>query len=1426
MDFNSNDSFRSLDDFANAVYSKDLNVRQDTFFKLEEYLKNDYNRIDCSNLPKFCDAILEWVNCSNFKVSINGLTILQLLIQRQTEQLRGHSIEIVTMVIERLADSKEQVRFACKTLLIFMMACYTPGYIWEKLMGSFGHKLPKVREELLFLLDDTLNRFGIRDLQYSKILTLLVKLSTDQSQAVRDKSFQSLIELYRYVGENLRVELRKKQLPEAKLKLYLNKFDDVLKNGELKVEAKNSSKPEPNEFNSASSCASLPPSNKSNKMIPSSRSNMASLSSAAAAGSRNAPGNSGAVDEDVFLNAFENVPKIQVYSSRDVDQHMSQINDCLADLNNDWEKRVDSLKRIRSLAIACQNQYDDEFFAALKQISVSFTLQIKDLRSQIVREACITIAFLARLLGHRLESFTELAMTHLINLIQNSAKVMATSGTIAIRFIIEHTHSTRLIPLIAGGISSRSKEIRRCCTEFLNQLLQTWETHTLDKHVQLIQTCIKKAIVDADQEARVFARKAFWSFSSHYPSLADSLLLTLDTKTQKLLQTGSQGAFGSVKSLKDGTSSYTGTSSINYDYMDSQNNRMMMSSKQVAASNLNTQAQTPTSRIKRSTSAVDIKNTRSNSVITGSRIPIGVGDSATSTRTASSRIPTSINQPTPRAGQSAYGGVGSSRIAHSQPGSRSTSPTPKYSYLTHLNNSGLNNSITASTGPSSRLTGLTSSAIKSKIPTSSRNSSRESSPGRRSSFGGDRRSSFSKATGRRLFSKQLVNNTDSEQAIAVAMANKYPRRRWEDSDDASETSSICSERSFSSSIGGTRVTEDMNEAITCLSSSQWSERRDGLINLKNMMLSGRIFTRQEIKRLCEIFSRLFQDQHVKVFTLFLDALNEFIRTYKRDLKEWLYVLLTRLLAKLGVESLSTVYSRLCTCLEAVRSSFDLDLQFKILIQYIKDISSQTTNLKVKVAVLKYLQDIICLMEPVDFHTTEDLKYAVCKIVALTAEPKSVDIRKTSQAVLVALFNLNTPEFSMLLSDLPKNIQETASRILRNHIKNLSQENCNTSSTGFSPSSAGDFKYKSTTSPGYFNEYINSINGNGYNNGSSSSRTDDSGTQLSHVIKDIQNLNMSSNSHHLLHTNGTTNGNYGYKNEKLIDTMSKDSGVQSNGDVDSDSDGATSITTNTSSSTSNLPNINQIISVLSSDIKSNTLGEHLRSMKDLTELIKAGNRPECKWNENFKNILLCLFNHLDATSLSTTSENSNTNNNSNSSNVEQALALQTLMALRELLQFHYKEFANYIELTIMKLIEKYRESPPSDSSKLVEEVICTAARCLPPEPCARVLKPLIEKAEYPKNLIAIRMMQKTIDHMDPDLCTRLLPDILNALLIAWDSQHSPVRKAAVFCLVSIYLVIGETLRQNLTNLSSSKIKLLNVYINRAKESKDPNGQLVN
>jgi CLIP-associating protein 1/2 len=60
-------------------------------------------------------------------------------------------------------------------------------------------------------------RYGAHSLPICKILTSVVKLlSSDSNQMVRDKSLNTILEMYKHVGEKLRGELRKKQMPEAK----------------------------------------------------------------------------------------------------------------------------------------------------------------------------------------------------------------------------------------------------------------------------------------------------------------------------------------------------------------------------------------------------------------------------------------------------------------------------------------------------------------------------------------------------------------------------------------------------------------------------------------------------------------------------------------------------------------------------------------------------------------------------------------------------------------------------------------------------------------------------------------------------------------------------------------------------------------------------------------------------------------------------------------------------------------------------------------------------------------------------------------------------------------------------------------------------------------------------------------------------------
>ena len=66
--------------------------------------------------------------------------------------------------------------------------------------------------------------------------------------------------------------------------------------------------------------------------------------------------------------------------------------------------------------------------------------------------------------------------------------------SVTMRFIIQHTHSQRFVPIICNNINSKSRDIRRHCCEFLDQLLHTWPNGCLERHVTVLGEAIKKGI--------------------------------------------------------------------------------------------------------------------------------------------------------------------------------------------------------------------------------------------------------------------------------------------------------------------------------------------------------------------------------------------------------------------------------------------------------------------------------------------------------------------------------------------------------------------------------------------------------------------------------------------------------------------------------------------------------------------------------------------------------------------------------------------------------------------------------------------------------------------------------------------------------------------------------------------------------------------
>ncbi|XP_053266214.1 CLIP-associating protein 2 isoform X29 [Podarcis raffonei] len=1224
-------------------------------------------------------------------------------------------------------------------------------------------------------------------------------------------------------------------------------------------------------------------------------------------------GGAGAVDEDDFIKAFTDVPTVQIYSSRELEETLNKIREILSDDKHDWDQRASALKKVRSLLVAGAAQYDG-FFQHLRLLDGAFKLSAKDLRSQVVREACITVAHLSTVLGNKFDHGAESIVPTLFNLVPNSAKVMATSGCAAIRFIIRHTHVPRLIPLITSNCTSKSVAVRRRSFEFLDLLLQEWQTHSLERHAAVLVETIKKGIHDADAEARVEARKTYLGLRNHFPGEAEVLYNNLEPSYQRSLHTYLKNS-GSIASLpQSDRSSSSSQESLNRPFASKWSTS---GSTTMAGRVAGTTKSVPSpGMLQRSRSDIDVNAAAGAKARHAAGQPTGAGrlaaaglppgsyasledtsDKMDGTASEDGRVRTKLSAPSIGMGNSKTDSRGRSRtkvVSQSQPGSRSGSPGRVLTTTTLS---------TMNTGVQRVLVSHATAQKRSKIPRS-QGCSREASPSRLSVARGSRipRPSVSQGCSREasressrdtspvrsfaplasrhhsrstgaLYSPDVYGATgtgfgisqssrlsssvsamrvlntgsDVEEAVADALllgdirTKKKPvRRRYEsygmysDDDANSDASSACSERSYSSRNGTIptymRQTEDVAEVLNRCASSNWSERKEGLLGLQNLLKNQRTLSRVELKRLCEIFTRMFADPHSKVFSMFLETLVDFIQVHKEDLQDWLFVLLTQLLKKMGADLLGSVQAKVQKALDVTRESFPNELQFNILMRFTVD-QTQTPSLKVKVAILKYIETLAQQMDPGDFINSSETRLAVSRIITWTTEPKSSDVRKAAQSVLISLFELNTPEFTMLLGALPKTFQDGATKLLHNHLRNTGnggQGSMGSPLTRPVPRSPASWS-SPITSP--TNTSQNTLSPSAFDYDTENMNSEDIYSSLRGVTEAIQNFSFRSQED---------------MNEPMKRDPKKEDGdsiCSGSGIVDLRAGGGATDTGRTAldNKTSLLNTMPSHSSPRSRDYNpynySDSVGsfnksalkeamfdddaeqfpdEHPLDHSDLVaellkELSNHNERVEERkaalyelmkltqeesfgvWDEHFKTILLLLLETLG--------------------DKEHAIRALALKVLREILRHQPARFRNYAELTIMKTLEAHKD-PHKEVVRSAEEAATMLATSISPDQCIKVLCPIIQTADYPINLAAIKMQTKVIERVPKETLAQLLPEIVPGLIQGYDNSESSVRKACVFCLVAIHAVIGDELKPHLSQLTGSKMKLLNLYIKRA------------
>lgn len=229
--------------------------------------------------------------------------------------------------------------------------------------------------------------------------------------------------------------------------------------------------------------------------------------------------------------------------SGSVKELTAKINDFVgacATSNTDWKSRSAQLDTLRGL-ISGGAAGIDGFAALVPRLRDPLCAQVQDLRSSIVRQACLLICELAAVCGYTstFEPLADALVETLLKLTYVSIAVIASSAHVAITNILHNTRSGfhRVLSKLAGAArTSKNPVLRAHVAKYLLLACRGWATPTLERHADEVQNAIIMLLSDADADARKAARVTFHSFVAHFPYRRDAICTTLDANQMRLLE--------------------------------------------------------------------------------------------------------------------------------------------------------------------------------------------------------------------------------------------------------------------------------------------------------------------------------------------------------------------------------------------------------------------------------------------------------------------------------------------------------------------------------------------------------------------------------------------------------------------------------------------------------------------------------------------------------------------------------------------------------------------------------------------------------------------------------------------------------------------------------------------------------------------------
>ena len=203
-----------------------------------------------------------------------------------------------------------------------------------------------------------------------------------------------------------------------------------------------------------------------------------------------------------------------------------------------WEQRAAAMRRLEALLLggcARHAQCAHLFNSLLRE---PLGLQLADLRSKCVKQACLVICEAARQMGGAYLESAEHLLPQLLKLAQVTIHVITEAADACVCTLLREVRARSLLPPILHGAIGRegsAASLRAGCTRYIELAISEFDTATLAADMTQLELALRHTLQDASSDVRAGARAAFAAFERHWPARAAGLKGLLQASSQKSL---------------------------------------------------------------------------------------------------------------------------------------------------------------------------------------------------------------------------------------------------------------------------------------------------------------------------------------------------------------------------------------------------------------------------------------------------------------------------------------------------------------------------------------------------------------------------------------------------------------------------------------------------------------------------------------------------------------------------------------------------------------------------------------------------------------------------------------------------------------------------------------------------------------------------